>query len=122
MSAGRGRSWIVGRDSECKLVTSCTSSLFAKNALVAEALAMREALSLTTNIQATSILLESDCMELIEMCRGNLIRREIEHIVKDKLLLKDNFTSDGFLGTRRDGNRVADLEAKLGSLETLSRN
>lgn len=55
--------------------------------------------------------MESDCLILVETCRGNTIRREIEQIVMDIQKLKENFTSIGFLWTKREGNRVGGEDA-----------
>lgn len=62
----------MGRDKDGTLVTGTSSKFFAKNTLVAEAIAVREAITLASGLQIASILLESDCMAVIEMCRGNV--------------------------------------------------
>lgn len=116
----KGCSGIVGRDKEGTLVTGSSSKFFAKNALVAEAIAVREAITLASGLQIASILLESDCLVVIEMCRGNMIRREIDQIIHDILSLKGNFSSVGFTWTKRDRNSVADMVAKLGSMDALN--
>lgn len=61
-------------------------------------------------------------MELVEVCRGNLIRQEIAHIVNDIQALKKEFTLMGFLWTNRSGNWVADVVAKLAMTSSLPRN
>lgn len=76
---------------------------------------MREVVTLAASLQFPSVLVEFDCLILMETCKGNTIIREIEQIVNDIQKLKENFTSIGFLWTKREGNRVADLIARLGS-------
>lgn len=75
VSTGRGRSGIVCRNEKGEMISGSTS--FAINALIAEALALREALTLALSLNFPSVLMEADCLILVETCRGNLVRREI---------------------------------------------
>lgn len=61
------------------VISGFTSRLFARNVLTVEALALRDAISQVVNLCISCVIFESDCMDLIEMCRGNIVRREIEH-------------------------------------------
>lgn len=66
-----------------------------------------------------SVFSESDCMDVAEACRGNLVRKEIENIIEDIQRLKEQFTSVGFVWIKREGNDVADLIAKLAASNSL---
>lgn len=77
VSTSRGVSGVVCRDENGKLIIGTTSRITTFFALVAEAFALREAISLALNLSCSRILLESDCLTLIEACRGNIVRNEI---------------------------------------------
>lgn len=112
---------VICRNVQRKLITSITSKIYTYSALVAEALALRAAASLAINIAAPSVLFESDCVVLMEACRGNIIRTD-EVIIKDIMNMKVNFTSVGFLWVNREGNMVVDLVAHLPSTNSLHHN
>lgn len=120
VSSGKGCSGIVGRDRNGTLITGSSTKSFANNAIVTEAIALREAITLAFGHHLSSIILESDCLVVIETCRGNIVRREIYQIVHDILSLKSNFTSMGFTWTKRDGNRVTNMIVKLGPMDLLN--
>lgn len=122
LSTGRGVMGIVCRDKEGKLLARASSQIFTASPLVAEALALREAVSLAVNLNFKQILFESDCLELVEACRGNAIRKAIEHVVNDIQSMKKDFTFMGLLWTNRCGNEVADLVAKLAASLSLPQN
>lgn len=103
------------RNDKGEMVSGSTSALFAIDVLTADALAMREALTLASCLNLSSVLMEYDNMILMETCRGKLVRRGIEQIIEDIQRLKLNFTLIGFPWTKRDGNKVADLIAKMGA-------
>lgn len=69
LGSGKGCTSIVGRNNLGIMVAGSTSKIFAFSALVAEASALREAISLVVSLQIPSVLLESDCLVLIEVCR-----------------------------------------------------
>lgn len=66
--------------------------------------------------------MESDSLELIETCKGEKSRGEIEIIVSGIIEIKKNFTSCEFLWTNRGANKVADCVANLASTNSLPRN
>lgn len=67
-STRRGTTVMICRNSEGKVVTGITSKIFVYFPLVAEALALRDAVSLTVNMDASDLIFESDCMDLVETC------------------------------------------------------
>lgn len=83
----------VRNDKGC-LISSVTSKFFAPP-LVAGAFFLREVISLTGNLNLPCVLFESDCLDLVQMCKRNAIRREIEQIVNDIQSMKMKFTSVG---------------------------
>lgn len=95
---------------------------FANSPLVAEAIALREAIVFAASLNIQKILLESDCLILVNACRGEMIRKEIDHIISDIKFFKNNFTSCGILWVNRSCNTVANMVAKLKSINDLSRN
>lgn len=108
-NSGHGFSGIVCRDEYGRLISGVTSQIYASSAFVVEALALREAISLAVTLNLPSVVVESDCQELIKACRGNIRRREIEQIMKDIQRMKENLTWLGFLLTNRACNSVADI-------------
>lgn len=90
--------------------------------LVAEAIALREAIIFASTLSLQKIVLESDCLDLIDASRGDKVRGEIELIIKDINEIKKNFTWRGFLWTNHDGNKVADMLVKLAASNLLPRN
>lgn len=80
------------RDHKGKVVSGITSQIYAPSAFIAESLTLRKAISLVVSLELSSIVVESDCKDLEETCRGNIRRREIDHILKDIFSMKDKFT------------------------------
>lgn len=74
---GKGFAGIICRDHRGNVVTSLATHLFSPNALVAEALALREAIHLCHLLKLPKSTLESDNLDFIETCRGNMVIREI---------------------------------------------
>lgn len=60
-----------------------------------------------------SIILESDCLEAIQACRGEIILGEIHNIVQDICNLRSNFQRCGFTWVARVGNSTAHHLAQL---------
>lgn len=78
------------------LVSGFTSKIFAHSGLVTEALALHDTISLVVNLGLPCVIFESNCLDLVEMCRRNMIRKEIDSIVKDIQSLKIKFTFVAF--------------------------
>lgn len=71
--------------------TGTTSKIFSYSSLVAEATALREAVSLAVSLEARDVLFETYCLDLIETCRGNIIRKELECFINDIKEMVKNF-------------------------------
>lgn len=74
VGCGKGSTGIIARNNKGLMVAGCTSNFYAASPLVAEAIALREAINLAAILQIPSILLESDCLILVGVCRGERIR------------------------------------------------
>jgi ribonuclease HI len=105
------------------LVVAGSARVFsAPSALVAEALAIRDALVLAYNLNFPHIVVESDSLIVVQCCRGELVRGQITSIINDILTLKGNFIRCGFTWVAREGNKAANIVASLvanGSLPQL---
>lgn len=115
-------SGIVARDSKGTVITGCYKVVPASSPLQAEALALREAVSFAVKLGISSVIFESDNLELIQACRQDIQRGKIKNIVEDMLLLKGSFHRSGFTWTPREGNEVAHLVASLASKKALFPN
>lgn len=69
-----------------------------------------------------NIIVESDCLELIQSCRKEVVRGEIFNIVQDILLLKDRFVKAAFTWIAIDGNQLSHHVALLASQNLLHAN
>lgn len=121
-SSSKVTTCIICRDKFEKVKTGTTSKIFLYSASAAEAIALREVDYLLDSLEANDVLFESDCMNLIETCRGNKSRRELQIIMKDVEEMAKYFNSMGFLWVNREGNRVPDHIAKMASKNLLHRN
>lgn len=110
------------RDKNGRVILGSTSNIFEYSAIVAEAIALRKAVALVVSLNSSDVLFESDCMDLIEACRKNKKKKELDCIIKDIEEFSKNFNSMGFLWVNRKGNLVADMVASLASKNELNRN
>lgn len=101
------------RDSTGTCFTAATTKLVAPSPLVAEALALREAISMAVNLNIPSVIFESDNLCLIEVCRGKARKEQIRGIVNDINTMKNQFQRVEFTWTHREGNEVAHCMASL---------
>ena len=65
------------RDSCGNVITGETLKIHASSSLVAEALAIREGLILARSCFIEDILLESDCLKVIDACRDRVLIPEV---------------------------------------------
>ena len=93
-----------------QLVTGLAN--YSNSPLVAESLAVREALLLASSCFCDTILVESDCLHLVEACRNQIAIPPIAMVICDILQLKKQFLRCGFLWTPRSTNAVAHLVAQ----------
>lgn len=121
ISTCRGCIGVVCRDDKEKVITGFTWKIFVSSAMVAEALVLREVVSLAINLSPPCVLFESDCLERIEACKRKLVRKGIENIIEDIQKMRDEFTSIGFLWIKCKESMVADLIAKLALPNSLPR-
>lgn len=112
----------IARNSEGDVVSGNTSFNRATSCFVAEALALRDAASLANNLGITNVVFESDCLDLIKACRGEIVKNQIQNILNDIWSFKQNFVTCGFTWTPRSGNEVAHTVAHLASLGSLPVN
>ncbi|KAJ1402621.1 Ribonuclease H-like superfamily [Sesbania bispinosa] len=109
----------VARDSYGLLITGHAKKVPASSPLVAEALALREAITAAYNLGWSRVVLESDCLPLIEACRKEKSLGEIHLIVLDILSVASGLIYCGFTWIRRNGNEVAHCVAKAESTNSL---
>lgn len=88
------------------MITGFTGKVFATSPLVAEAMALREAISLAANLSIENVLLESDSLDLINACRGETEIGEIRNIVQDVKHMRMSFRKCGFTWIHRSGNNL----------------
>ncbi|KAJ1387656.1 Ribonuclease H superfamily [Sesbania bispinosa] len=82
-----GAAAVVVRDHLGSLLFGLARKIPASSPLVAEAIALRDATLMAYNLNWSRVVLESDCLPLIEACRGERSLAEIDLIVRDILSL-----------------------------------
>lgn len=112
----------VIRDSNCRLVSGLDSRSLAPSPAVAEAQALREGLILAKSLGIDRILVEADCLSLIETCRGIKKIGETRAILEDIKVLKRDFLHCGFTWIPRERNGVAHMVAQLAKQNKLKQN
>lgn len=101
------------RDMEGNLITGNTYSGMATSSLVAEALVLRDAIIFALNLSMGHIVVESDNLQLIQACHGELEMRCILNISQDINALRSNFEFCGLTWVARQGNICAHMVADL---------
>lgn len=117
-----GYAGIIGRDEKGELVMGLTKKFPVNSALLAEALALREAIQAAANFSIPKVILESDCLPLIRACRKEIKIGEISMVVQDIIFLRREFQSCGFTWTHRSKNEAAHTVAKLHKLNRIQGN
>lgn len=115
-------SGIIVRNATGDVVSGLTKKHRTSSALTAEALALRDAMTLASNLFIDKVVFESDCLELVQTCRGEINRGEISSIMQDVFSLKNNFQRCGFTWVNRSGNELAHQIAALASRDLLPHN
>lgn len=117
---GKGAIGVILRDSQGTCLTAMVKSISASSPLVAEAMGLREAMMLASNLFISSVVFESDNLNLIESCRRNQEKEEIRSILSDIKTLKNQFQRCGFTWTPREGNEAAHCIATMVELGDLN--
>jgi hypothetical protein len=76
-------------------VAGSARAFVAPSALVAEALAIRDALVLAYNLDFSHIVVESDSLIVVQCSGGELEKGQITSIINNILILKENFIRCG---------------------------
>ncbi|XP_057418916.1 uncharacterized protein LOC130713137 [Lotus japonicus] len=95
------------RDRGGVVVSGFAKSVHAPSLLTAEALAVREALLLASNLELKHIIIESDNLQLIKACRESGSIGQIWNILRDIHSLRRGFEECTFSWRPRDGNQAA---------------
>ncbi|KAJ1399698.1 Ribonuclease H-like superfamily [Sesbania bispinosa] len=98
---------VIVRDYHGKLLTGLAKKIQAPSPLLAEALALREAITAAYNFNWSRVVFESDFQILIEACRRERSVAQIKLIVKDILTVASGFFHCGFTWVQRLGNSAA---------------
>lgn len=91
-----GCAGVVARNLKGWVVAGCTKHHRAVSSLMMEALAMRDAVFLAASLQVAQVQFESDCLDLVKACRGDIVKGEIRGIIQDIRNMKASFTRVGF--------------------------
>lgn len=108
-----GYAGILGRNEDGLVVLGLTKKFPVSSPLLAEALAMREAVQVAANFGLPKIILESDCLSLIQVCMEQSQIGEINAVVTDIIQLKRGFQQCGITWVYRSGNKSTHTLAKL---------
>lgn len=121
-SSGHTSIAVAGRDCNGDLITGLTKKTFAGSPPVAEALAFREAISFAVNMNIRRVIIESDNLELVSVCRQEKEIGEIKAITRDISRLKEQFQTCGFTWIGKLGNSLAHTLAEMNARNSLPRN
>lgn len=114
------QSGIVIRDEKGVLIGGHTSRFPAFSPIVAEAIAVREAMNLANNCNMGSVFIESNCQVLVRAYRNETKVGEITSIISDLKTLSDVNPNLHITWVAREGNKLAHSVAQLGSQNSLS--
>lgn len=103
----------MARDYKGDLVCGFTKKFPATSPLVAEALALREAVAIAVNLNMQKVIFESDCLELVRAYRKEIGIGVLANIIQDITQMAGSLRWHGFTRTAKEGNCVAHQIAKL---------
>ncbi|XP_025669292.1 uncharacterized protein [Arachis hypogaea] len=121
-TTGTGATAVTIRDSTGNLVIGESTKIMAGSSLAAEALAIRQAIILSKNMEMKKVLIESDNIMLVQTLKSKSRIGEIDPILLDIFELTRGETEFDFTWTPREGNRLAHKVATLEAMGTLERS
>ncbi|KAJ1419855.1 Ribonuclease H-like superfamily [Sesbania bispinosa] len=121
-SRAMGAASMVFRDREGFLEFSSAKKVATSSALIAEGLALREAMNIAINLGMQRVIFESDCLQLVSACREEGDSGKLMPILTDIFNLKNQFQACGFTLVHRDGNVAAHSVATLALRDRLPLN
>lgn len=110
---------IILRNDQGVMLGGLTKKSPVFSPIIAEALAVREALAFAINCNMGKVLIETDCKELVRACKQEIKVGEIMALVQDIENLRNNNPDIGLTWTPREGNVAAHHVALLGSRNAL---
>ncbi|MED6196375.1 hypothetical protein PIB30_046846 [Stylosanthes scabra] len=120
LSSSRSSTTAVFRDHEGKLLTATTSNMLCSTPLAAEAMALRDAMIISRNLQIDKILFEYDSLNLIQAIKSKTSIPEIDTILEDLWEISRSLSECGFISVPRSCNSLAHEIAKLSAAGVLS--
>ncbi|KAF3547519.1 hypothetical protein DY000_02000785 [Brassica cretica] len=114
-ATGRGgMGWIIQNQEGATLLQGSSHRCYVASAMVAEALAMKEAISSATNAGFTDLLCLTDCKSLTDLITVNSSVTAIQGILHDVDVMSRYLNSISFSFIPRIKNKAADRLAKAG--------
>ncbi|KAG5375217.1 hypothetical protein IGI04_039813 [Brassica rapa subsp. trilocularis] len=107
-----GMGWIIKKQDGATLLQGSSQRRYVASAMVAETLALKEAISSATNAGFTDLLCLSDCKSLTDLITGNSSVTAIQGILHDIGEMSRSLNSISFSFIPRIKNEVADRLAK----------
>lgn len=104
---------VILRDEHGKALSGSAKILPAASPLHAEAVAMKEAHQLITNLGIKNIIFESDNLDLIYNCKGTEKHWQISPVIHEIENLRKQADSVIYSWCKREANEVADEIARL---------
>lgn len=111
-----GLSWIFTNQSRITLVQGSATQQFVSSALVAEALALKAAISAASSSELREINVFSDSLSLVSLLSSGSVVNELKSILFDIRCLLRSFSSISFIHIPRLSNMPADALAKAALL------
>lgn len=71
IETGKGAAGIVCRDERGRILTMSASKIYVSSPLQAEAIGLRDAVTLGMNLHLEDVIFETDNLDLVEACREN---------------------------------------------------
>ncbi|XP_057444326.1 uncharacterized protein LOC130736520 [Lotus japonicus] len=113
---------LIARNHQGRMLTGAAMNWPSPSSLIVEASALREALILASNLGWDRIVIESDCLPLIDACERKRTIGEIQMIVEDINKLKSNFVCCNLNWIPRRINKAAHSTAQLHALNQFPSN